>query len=323
MIKVTDQDFWMDPMLKSNLDSVVYNAKLDWDFVLPITGSGKTRVGKSVMGMQLGYYFSTKLGTPFSNDNVVFSGQELMNKALVAPPNSVFIYDESRGDLEGKKAIQKVHANLYDFFSECGMLNHIIILIMPDFFELQKGIAVNRSLFLINVRYGRSLKRVKGEKFVKFERGVFDFYDEKRKRMLYFMGKKNFNDYSCVKPVFTGSFPDHWTINKDEYDKRKLEFMRRNKEEESTTTLSKAEEHRNSLVKGCYYKLKLNTYDIERLTEEYGGKIASQTVSNILKKRVVKVETLRNEPKTEANILYSPPKVVTNNIKEGAKPPVL
>ena len=74
MERVTDKEFWMDGYLKSNLNTLCYNLPNDWDSVILISGSGMVRMGKNVLAQQVGYYVSWKMGTPFSLENVCFSG---------------------------------------------------------------------------------------------------------------------------------------------------------------------------------------------------------------------------------------------------------
>jgi hypothetical protein len=211
--------FGMDNGLKKILNSIAYNIPNDWDSILLISGSGMVRVGKSVLAQQVGLYLSIKLGTPFRINNIVFSGQELMQKAKTFPKNSVFVYDEARGELDTKKVMEEITKTLMDFFAECGMYNHAIIIVLPDFFDLPKGIAISRSELLLNVYRDRSEKKDKeGEQVIAFERGFFNGFHRKSKKKLYMLGKKQFNDYDCVKRDFFGTFPNFFTVDKKQYE---------------------------------------------------------------------------------------------------------
>lgn len=230
MIRVTDKQYWMDPLLKGNLDSISYNMLHDFDTVVPITGDGMVRVGKSFLAQQVGYYMAWKLQTPFSIENIVFSGKELMEVAKRLPQNSVIIYDEARGELDAKKVMENITKTLMDFFAECGMYNHVIILVCPDYFELPKGVALSRSEFLLNVVRTASIAHDKeGNEVVKFERGVFEFYNRKGKKVLYIQGKKNYNDYDIGKKwrSFWGNFPNTCIVDLEEYKKKKLNHIMR------------------------------------------------------------------------------------------------
>ena len=230
---ITTQKYWMDKGLMKILDSIAYNVPNDWDSVILISGSGMVRVGKSVFGQQIGHYMATKLKTPFEIDNIVFSGKELIEKSRKFIKNSVFVYDEARGELDTKKIMEDITKTLLDFFAECGMYNHVVIIILPDFFDLPKGIAISRSELLLNVYRDRSNKKdSEGNDVVQFERGFFHGYHRPSKKRLYILGKKNFNDYDIVKRDFFGTFPNTFTVDKQQYEAKKLEYLARDRGKE-------------------------------------------------------------------------------------------
>lgn len=218
----------MDGYLKSNLNTAVYNMDFDWDFVFIISGDGMVRVGKSVLAQQIGYYIAYKKGTPFSMENICFTGEQLINTAHHLPKNSVLIYDEAREGLDAKKTMESMTKSLLDFFAECGMYNDFIIVILPDFFELNKNIAISRSDALINVfRTSKDRQLSNGDNILEYERGHFEFYNRKEKRELYIKGKKLFCSYDIGKRNFYGEFKNYWVVNKEEYLKKKIAHIQR------------------------------------------------------------------------------------------------
>jgi hypothetical protein len=116
-------------------------------------------------------------------ENIVFSPEGLMKKASELyrkyGRNQVIIYDEGRAGLDSASAMQAINRAMQDFFQECGMYGHVIIIVLPNFFKLHEDYAVNRSLFLIDAFADRQLRR-----------GFFNFYNETQKEWLYYMGKK-------------------------------------------------------------------------------------------------------------------------------------
>src|SRR3990167_10397300 len=104
----------MSTILKNNLDSLIHNIKKDWETVLAVTGDGLLRVGKTMFATQAGYYIATELSTSFTNENVVFSGKDLMEKAIKYPKNSVFVYDESLNEMSSKRVMESVSKNLME-----------------------------------------------------------------------------------------------------------------------------------------------------------------------------------------------------------------
>ena len=233
MERVTDKQYWMDGYLRANLDSLAYNIPNDWDGVILMSGDGMVRVGKSVFAQQVGYYMAYKLKTPFTIKNIVFTGAELMANARSSEKHSVFVYDEARGELDTKKVLEEITKTLMDFFAECGMYNHVIIIVLPDFFDLPKGLAISRSECLINVYRKTSIQKLKEGEVVKFERGFFEFYGREAKKKLYMYGKKDFNNYRASKYDFYGTFENYFTVDQKEYLSKKLDYLARDRTKQS------------------------------------------------------------------------------------------
>jgi len=221
--------FYLDDNLKAQIDVLVKNIKNDWDFTIIISGEGEVRVGKSVLAMQIGAYWTEQmklkynLDLPFSvEQNLVFDGKKLIetgNKLGKAYPNSVLIYDEAGADLEGRKAMQSITQDVVDYFRECGQYNMLNILVLPEFFDLPKGIAMSRSIFLLNVFY-------KSDEEGNFERGYYWFYSKRNKKRLYLWGKKEL-DYSKVKSDFKYPlrFMNFYPVDEKKYRQAKQEAL--------------------------------------------------------------------------------------------------
>jgi len=228
--------FHFDRIFKKPLDTICYNIKNDWDFIILITGSGMTRTGKTTLAQQIGKYCADKLSTPFDNSNIVFGGKQLIETSKQKPHNSVIIDDESREDMSGKRSMEYMNKTLMDFFNECGMYNHLMILVATDFFDFTKSIAVTRSEILFNVtrEVSKPIILKNGEEVVKLERGHVDFYDRKAKRLLYINGKKNYDDYSLGTKYrsFYGFFDNKWIIDKEQYQKDKQIYLERERSRE-------------------------------------------------------------------------------------------
>jgi hypothetical protein len=277
MIKVTDLEYWMDPLLKAQLDNIAYNMLHDFDAVIPVSGDGMVRVGKSVLAQQIGYYIAWKHKTPFTLANIVFSGKELIEMAQKLPKNSVLIYDEARGELDSKKVMENITKNLMDFFAECGMLNHCIILVCPDFFELPKGVALNRSEFLVNVIRTSSLKKDKeGIEVVKFERGVFEFYNRRGKKILYIQGKKDYNDYGVGKKCrsFFGNFHNQYIVDKTQYENKKAIHLGRDK------VVAKDETRFGALL--CVASVRFTQEEMAQGLKDYGVHLTRERLSQLM-----------------------------------------
>jgi len=219
--------FYIDPWLKAQLDLLLKNIARDWDFTIIITGGGEVRVGKSVLAMQIGYYWNYMIkqlynkDNPFNpEDNFIFDGKKLIEKGNKLGKNnsySVLIYDEAGADLEGTKVMQQSTQDVLDYFRECGQYNMLNILVLPDFFALPKAIAMTRSIFLLDVSYHADAEG-------NFLRGYFSFYSKKNKKYLYLNGKRDLN-YKAYRYNFHGRFTNLYTIPEGLYREMKQQAL--------------------------------------------------------------------------------------------------
>lgn len=286
-------DLYLDGYLKMQLDSLVYNSRNDWDFVIIITGDRMVRTGKSVLGMQIAAYMADRLNTSFSLNNVFFDSQEMINAAQKMPKNSTIIYDEGREGLAASKTGQKLQKDLLDYFAECGQLNHIFVIVLPDFFELKENMAVARSEILLNV-YRKAVTKMKdiygeGQKIpvVEFTRGYFEFFSRDKKAALYDKSKSlHRKNYHLEKANFLGNYTNKYVLDEAEYREKKRKalerFEERKKKEE---TASKTDIFRNKIIIEKAAK-GLNQREIaESLEREYGYPITPQHVGRIINKQ--------------------------------------
>lgn len=232
--------FWMNQLLKANLDALLANAGKgdDWDFVFIITGGGRVRVGKSLLAMQIAKYWVSELKrlygieTGFNEeDNIVFHGSKLIEKGhnlAKKYSQGVLIFDEAGADLEGVKVMKKSTQAVKDYLRECGQYNFLTILVLPEYFDLPRGIAITRSDCLIDV--SRSVNQ-NG----KFIRGFFKFYSWPTKRQLYIRGKKDLN-YRAWKYDFQGRFFKFYPIDEQKYRDAKARALLSRKEEGDATS---------------------------------------------------------------------------------------
>lgn len=224
--------FYMDDRLKMQIDVLLKNIINDWDFTIIITGQGEVRVGKSMLAMQIACYWAYQIEklygkkVPFNlEQNFVFEGKKLIeigNKLGVNYPYSPLIFDEAGADLEGKKIMSGSTQDVLDYFRECGQYNMLNVLVLPEYFDLPKGIAISRSIFLIDVFYTADESGI-------FKRGCFNFYSRRSKKYLYLFGKRDLN-YSVVHSDFgkvAGRFYKFYTIDKKEYEAAKVDALKR------------------------------------------------------------------------------------------------
>jgi hypothetical protein len=223
-----EDGFYMDDTLKAQIDILAKNIKNDWDFTIVITGQGEVRVGKSVLELQIMCYWSWLMENlhgvkvPFSvKENVVLNWERLIEQGNALAQKAHYCalgYDEAGETMEGIKSATKELKAVRDYLRECGQYNFLNILVLPEFFTLPKGIALTRSIFLLDVYY------IANEEGI-FERGYFKFYSKRNKKMLYLKGKKEL-DYNAHPYNFQGKFNNFYPIDEQEYRDLKLEALR-------------------------------------------------------------------------------------------------
>lgn len=241
--------FRMHPGLKQQIDIYLKNIKNDWDFVIIISGEGEVRVGKSFLASQIAKYWQSEIKRIYGKDvpfnlkqNYVFNGDKLIskgNKLGTNHPNSPLIFDEAGADLEGRKSARRTTQNVMDFLRECGQYNMLTILILPEFFDLPKGVAISRSNCLINSYW-------LGDREGNMNRGYFKFYSRPNKKYLYIKGKKEL-DYNAWKQDFFGDFDNLFTLDLDEYKELKRKALKK-REKISGTEIRAKEWLRSALL---------------------------------------------------------------------------
>ncbi len=236
--------FYMNSTLKSNLDLLIKNIVHDWDFVIIISGTGRVRVGKSLLAMQIGFYWTYMLKkvhgieVPYNvKDNILFQGTRLIKQGNYLGqkhPCSCLIFDEAGADLESMKVMRRTTQDVKDFLRECGQYNLLNILVLPEFFDLPKGIALGRSDLLLNVETSNDDTGL-------ITRGFFKAYARDKKKKLYLYGKKELN-YSVTYRDFRGRFYNNYPLDEEEYREAKKEAMRTR---EKTASKDKFKEQRD------------------------------------------------------------------------------
>ena len=228
--------FKFDKLLWYRLLSLAKDSGNDFSFIILISGDGMVRVGKSMLAQQVAYILGEETGIGFdlNCDTVIFAAEDLITKATyygLKGERKIFWYDEARADMNAKQAMSSLSKTLGDFIAETGKFNHILILVLPDFFELEKRYALNYSEFLINCMLEKKKVVYKDNPEVQVitrQRGKFTFFSRKKKKYLYIMGK-DFLNYHAVYPTFKGKFWNYWIINRAIYEQKKDDFLRRDR----------------------------------------------------------------------------------------------
>ena len=195
--KYSKDGVYMDGYLKSNLDYLEKSLHNDYDLFIAI--DGRERFGKTTIGAQIAYY----LDSTYNLSRCVFTADQFMEAVAKAKPFLAIVFDEAHGYLGSRQSMSKFNRMLIKVMSEMGSKNLIVIIILPNFFELDKYPAIHRTSCLINVH----------------QRGSFKLFNYEKKKQLYLKGKR-FYAYN-VSANFHGKFTKWFPLDKEEYQRKK------------------------------------------------------------------------------------------------------
>lgn len=200
---VDDKKFYIDNRLKRNLDKIKKKVtKKDEDYFWAIDGNEGS--GKSVLAMQLAKY----LDPTFCLDRIVFDGEQFQDAIINAKKGQAIVFDEAFRGLSSRGALTEVNKILVGLMMECRQKNLFVFVVLPTFFLLDKYVALWRAKGLFHVY------RKKGK------RGQWMYFNNKKKKLLYLKGKTNYV-YGEPKSSFRGRFLEEYTVDEDEYRKKK------------------------------------------------------------------------------------------------------
>lgn len=221
----SDKEFYMDGYLKTNLDTAKEVIKKDWDMVIAVDGMEGS--GKSVFCQQMALYCDPT----FNIDRIVFTPDELRKAITTAEKYQAIVYDEGYTGLNSRATMSLINRTLVSMLAEIRQRNLFVFVVMPCFFDLDKYAALWRSRALLHVYTGKD-----------FQRGFFAFYNVDKKKFLYMSGKKYYT-YGKPKPNFIGRFTNHYTVDEEEYRKKKAKsLLEREKKREEATLKKEVEE---------------------------------------------------------------------------------
>lgn len=213
MVKVTDQDYYMDGYLQAALDTAKKVIKQDWDMVFTIDGTEGS--GKSVMAQGMAYYCDPTL----TNERIVFTPNAFRKAIINAKQYQSVVYDEGYTGLSSRASMSMINRGLVAMLAEIRQKNLFVFVVMPTFFDLDKYVAIWRSRALIHLYTAEG-----------FQRGYFAFYNADRKKDLYINGKKYYS-YAKPRPNFTGRFTNHYTVDEKEYKQNKRDSLMKREEQ--------------------------------------------------------------------------------------------
>ncbi len=283
------QGYGLENYLVENMAGIPNFLKKGWDVVGIVSGHGNVRTGKSTIAFQIAYFIAWMLAggemglegedkgkllkrpikkVKFDLDNVVFTAEDLMERAHKLPKNSVIVYDEGRSGLDSKSAMMAVNRVMEDFFQECGQYGHVILIVLPNFFKLHEDYATARSIFLIDVYHDEN-----------FNRGYYSFFSKIKKEKLYFFGKRMIGTtakYSATKADFYGKFSNWIPFDRDLYDATKKKALDKKRLSVKDIRISK---QRDVLIYLYKNLINLTSKEIsDEIKEEFGIRMGKDVI---------------------------------------------
>lgn len=165
--------------------------------------------GKSILAMGMAKFCDPTL----TIDRIVFTPSDFRKAIIEAKQYQAVVYDEAYTGLSSRATMSMINRALVTMLAEIRQKNLFVFVVMPCFFDLDKYVALWRSRGLMHVYTGQN-----------FQRGFFSFFNVDRKKQLYINGKKYYS-YARPKANFIGRFPNHYTVDKEIYIKKKKDSL--------------------------------------------------------------------------------------------------
>lgn len=191
--KGSKDGIYLDGYLRKKLDFIHKIIRKNYDAVILI--DGKERIGKSTLAITIGWYLSN---CSIDEGNISSNMDDAADKIATLPDKSILIVDEGSLVFGSKDAMSRQQKQLIKILDVVGQKNMIIIICLPSFFDLNKTIALRRSLFLLHCY-----------KDPQWNRGRVAYFGEGTKSKLYIIGRKNFGSYSKPPAEKTFTFTDY------------------------------------------------------------------------------------------------------------------
>lgn len=202
-----NKPLYMDGYLSANLDDIKKLIRRDRDYIFCVTGYEGS--GKSCFTFQMARY----VDPTFELSRICFSAEEFSKQVMKAEKYQCIVYDEARSGLNARRAMSSINVTLTNMLAEIRQRNLFIFIVIPNFYDLDKNIALwrARGLFFCS--------EVEGE------RGYFRYYNREAKKSLWCFYKRS-NDYPIQRCSFYGRFPEWYAIPEQAYRDKKSKALK-------------------------------------------------------------------------------------------------
>ena len=244
---VTDKEYYLDENLKANLDFCIKRQEKKFDHLFIIDGD--EGYGKTNLAIGMGTYLSWATQQEMK---IFFDVERLLDYAATNT-KKVIIWDEAALIGLSKEWRNRIQIKLTKFLMVARKKGHFYIFNLPHIVELNKYLAVYRSIALLHTYSSDNLHR-----------GEFVFLSKRLKNRAWFEMKKN-NMQFYKKFDFHGKFviAEH-LIDMEQYDKEKDEAIISITEDEQPTG------QKLKIIYLQHYISRLDRYSYDELAEIFG-----------------------------------------------------
>ena len=201
--------------------------KKDFDYVMVV--DGEERSGKSVLAQQ----FAKLVDEDFDLENIAMKPEEFEDCVVNSKQGGVVQYDEAYSGLASSLYADEVSNNLISLMTEMGQRNLFVIIVLLSIFLLRSYVAMFRTRSLFHILTLED-----------FKRGYYYYYNKRKKDLLYLFGRRTFDYHVKIKgkpyiPSGSGYFQDYYTVDEEEYRKKKALAMKLNTQRRGIYELEK------------------------------------------------------------------------------------
>jgi adenylate kinase family enzyme len=260
----------MDSRLKFNLDINAKEVLEKKDKDLFIVVDGTEGSGKSTLALQIGKYVDPSLDL----DRVVFDAESFRQAVFKAKKNQCIVFDEAFNGLSSRASLSAMNKVLVGLMMQMRQKNLFIIMVLPTFFMLERYVALFRTKALVHVY------EVGGV------RGYFRVYNQKLKKILYLIGKKDYsyNDRR-VRTKFRGRFYGKFALGDEEMDKKyrkkKMKALESTSQDPMSAGQIKYKEQRDLLIYLFRRESKMTYQQLGTYLEDYNFSISYQQIAKV------------------------------------------
>jgi len=236
-IEVKGKKQYVDGYLRAFVEkTLVPRYKHNFDNLIIVTG--KEGSGKSHLAMNLCYLYAQARGIPFGVDQITFSSEEFLDKA-VKSKGKILLYDEAVQGLMGQNWQDKTQQLIIQTLMIARKNRNLYVLCIPSIAYLSKYLVNERCLAMFET-YNKN-----------FERGFASIFNLNKTRQIYHLKKQN-NHIHNVKPIWRFRFAKADNlVDMEAYENKKDKAIR--------NLINKTNVSKKSVLEKKYYHL-LNHY---------------------------------------------------------------